>query len=363
MAKNYVYKTSGGSATATRYAPQFKEYNGFGHYFDGKQWYSDVSVFSDDFNTDTSSNYTAADSAIVSVIGGKLQVENGATAYGKGVLTVNLTGKHRIVFNGYTGSDTTGYTIRIGTTSGGAELYTLLYSDDGLKSEDIILTGTNYISFGHRASTSGMIVEFDNIAIIPLNDDGSIDVSGATPLATPITYLPYEINVDSSGNVTSVDSYEIPTLVEDCIKADTVKTSKLDYTPVVYSGRLSANATAVGDVLVWNDVATNKTSHNAGQVTIEESGIYEITFSSVFYFPDSVKRELGCTLHLNGSLLMLLYAEGIVTGARFQSPSKTTIVELNAGDTLFAEVTTLTNLAVVRSDNNHTTLSIKKIGA
>lgn len=225
---NYLKVLSDGSQVATRYEPQVKDYNGFGDYFDGKQWYSDVAVFSDDFSTDTTGSYTLSN-VTADYVNNKVKITNTATStcYIQKQITTEVGKRYKVTFD-CTRIDHT-YIIAYAYTSTHGILSRFDSYDAGtVKGEFEFISTQEIISirFGGYGA-SGKYGYYDNIAIIPLNDDGSIDTSNATPLVTAPTYLPYKALVDEQGNVLDIDKFDVPTLVDEYIRANKLSTDTL----------------------------------------------------------------------------------------------------------------------------------------
>ena len=98
-----------------------------------------------------------------------------------------------------------------------------------------------------------------------------------TALDPQPTYLPYQFDI-VDGQPVNIDAYDIPTLVEPYVRAKNVKAEKviadkLEFTPVVYSGYLSADVSVVGNILQWNSLIDTSSSMKAGLYIFDDDGV------------------------------------------------------------------------------------------
>ena len=217
MIKNYIKVFEDGSQVATKYAPSFGgNYNGFGDYYDikSKKWYSGVAVFADDFSD--SSNWTLGTGW--SVYNNELvNSDGGDSRFDTSAITVIAHKKYLIKAH-----------INVSSNNGNTSFQVF---DSGTIINDALSSGTVYdysqIIIPNQSSItiggySAGLINISKVAIIPLNDDGTVDTSNATPYTSQPTYLPYEVTV-ANGQPVDVDSKLFPTLVEDYVKADIVE--------------------------------------------------------------------------------------------------------------------------------------------
>jgi len=136
-------------------------------------------VTNGDFTTDAS-NWTAQNSATVSIVSNAVQIENGAASYGYIVQAITTeVGKSYTLSMDFIYSGDTGR-LRIGTTSGGAEYADEgAYSVSGVKTFTFTATSTTaYIRLGPYNNVLGSTVGFDNVSVRLAEEDRSVNGKG-----------------------------------------------------------------------------------------------------------------------------------------------------------------------------------------
>lgn len=278
--KQYLKKLEGTSTLiATRYKPAFSdsEYTGFGELYRNGKWYKDVAVFADDFSTDTSGSYVGT-YGTSSVLTGQLKYTATTTAT-FGIVDFSIDGL----------IDGKKYSMRTDFINGPdierliSRTYDSTYSNILTSSDWTIYSGKNTLNFTSVGTTSyfrftvgqdltsGDFCAFESITIIPLNDDGSIDISNATELTTPQTYLPIEVDVDEQGNLLNVDRMDLPTLVEDYVYGKTIKSDE-------FKGKNACTAWVNFDGTTTPP--TIRDSYNVSSVIRTATGKYDIYFEN-----------------------------------------------------------------------------------
>ena len=318
MVKNYIKKISGVSTpVATRWEPQYKDYNGFGDYFDGKQWYSDVAVFADDFSSDTSSEWDALSSAIITYENTAIKVtaDGASNGYASNNTAITTIAGKRYLFKARLIKGTSsvfGYRLGVSqldsTYSG--DLSQSYSSTTDISLEFIAESTALYMSFNSADTDKTMY--FDNVAIIPLNDDGSIDTSNATAYTTPITYLPITADIDTEGNIVNIDAYDVPTLVEDYVIADKVKAVN------EFVGKNACTAWVNFDGVTTPP--TIRDGYNVSQVIRTANGTYDIYFEEPMDNNDYTVS--GYVAHKNNDITS---TEGRILGSSNKSTNRISI--------------------------------------
>lgn len=208
--KNYLAMNNSGVYSNTTYNPNYNVYSGFGDYYESNRnkWYKNVSIVSDNFTSDTLANYTA-ENASLSIINGKLKVQNtGTTLVGKAKKTfTTVVGKRYAVVYDY--NSTVPYSgVNIGATDGGQELLAIksssLYNDKGIKYFTATST-TSYLSITTANVTSASTVH-DHIAIYPVNNDNTVDLSNATEILDSRNYLNSIVYADHNSQPVMVEN-------------------------------------------------------------------------------------------------------------------------------------------------------------
>lgn len=122
-------------------------------------------VTNGDFSGGTTTGWTAASSATLSVVSGAMVVTNGATAFGYAYQAIaTVPGKNYNVTFSVTGGTLSG-NLYIGTTPGGFENYASPNRSVGTYTVYFTATAaTTYLRVGAAANTSGGTVSFDNIS-------------------------------------------------------------------------------------------------------------------------------------------------------------------------------------------------------
>jgi len=216
--KNYIYGTNAGLYGVKAQAPQYGSYNGFGDYFDvnKNQWYQSPSVYSNDGTVTT--GFTAVNGTLVST-NGSLVLTNGTTVigYAHNLLTITSGKKYRVKLLRSSGNDS--WAVKVGTTANGVDTYTSgTQTISGEFTFDFVAVATNYLTVSNITATTGLINTFDNIAIYPINNDGSVDTSSATPITESRNYLDAIVYADAGGQPTFVE--QLPKIeYKDIIKA------------------------------------------------------------------------------------------------------------------------------------------------
>jgi hypothetical protein len=225
--KNYVYSKNDGTYGVSAFAPRYGTYNGFGDYFDvnKNQWYQSPSVFSD--TMDTTVNWTAY-ASILSSTNGMLKIDgSGVNLYPVASLLLNTTigHKYRLYYKWSSGTQTNNY-IFVGSVSGNR-------GNGGNNYYDFSLVGSTYGYVDIVAPSTSLYVNlcggsgngysyFDNVAIYPINNDGSVDTSSATPITESRNYLDAIVYADANGQPTYVE--QLPkTVYFDEVKANEFK--------------------------------------------------------------------------------------------------------------------------------------------
>jgi len=230
LGKNYVWSDKTGAYGVQQHSPKYGSYNGFGDYFDVKsnKWYLNPSIFSDTMEATT--NWIASELlggavSTISSVNGELKILNNGATYGaaRRVETTVVGKKYRLMVS--LTSASAGGNIRVGSGISGVgvgyEYFT--YSSTLSAPYSAIIdfvagTTTTYISLTNY-STAGAISTWDNYAIFPINNDGSVDISGATPITNSRNYLDAIVYADAGGQPTYVE--QLPKIeYKDIIKAN-----------------------------------------------------------------------------------------------------------------------------------------------
>jgi hypothetical protein len=170
----------------TKYKPCLSpsEYTGFGYCYDHRsgKWYSDVAVFADDFSTDTSGDWNI-NNGTKEVMGEQLVY---TTPDGNSLqvqlyksFNVEIGKKYKVLYDlTYMGRQ---IVVEIGTVVSSGS-YDYLTASSSISREVVITAETDeiFVTFQLATITGEYSAGVDNISIIPLNDDGTIDFSNAT---------------------------------------------------------------------------------------------------------------------------------------------------------------------------------------
>lgn len=342
----------------TKYKPckNPAEYTGFGYVFNDidNTWYEDVAVFADDFSTDTSGDYTANQgSTLVTVESNKLKVESGAvgTQYAtKNISGLTIGGRFKLLAEQTSG------------TSASRINFLGITDSSNMIDKEFIADSTNLTLYLYAEDGVGTFALYDYIAIIPLNDDGSIDFSNATPVTDGLGILG-KAYIDADGEVERVEEVERETYSE-VVSADKVKCNELDYTPVVYNGYSSSDVFSSGTIISFPDGATDNTNSMSNGIFITpEDGLYGIEFMMRSIHNSTTNTEVGAKVYVNGSdIEAYVSTRGISAGGVFTSNISTlsTVVQLKKTDTVYIAPYVTSASHYVASNSG---LTIQKIGA
>jgi len=251
----YLYKVEGGSWYSTVNEPTYSgtSYNGFGDYFDAKsgKWYRNVAVFTDDFSDGDVSDWTTITAGTINAVGKKLFIQHSGTDYPK--VEKTITGlipskKYRLTIT-LNSSDKIPATALFGVMSFNTTSF--LGGVGGTFSAiGFTLSGSITFSFLCQTTTLGVWVTADNISIVPINEDGTIDTSSATEVSPTITYLPKKVLV-ASGDIVTVDDFKYPSLVQKYVKADKVECTEFKHNGIDVGGFIGVGQT-------WQNVTASR---------------------------------------------------------------------------------------------------------
>lgn len=252
-------------------------YDGFGEVFDvnKNQWYQSPSVFSDDFSTDT--GWTATSSTKV-VASGTITITNTTTAQGyisKTFSTV-VGKKYKIVGKNSIGSSST-QLVQIATS---AHLLNSTLSTSGSFEFTFVADGVSLpIYLANGSTTSGHSASFSEVAIYPINNDGSVDTSSATPITESRNYLDAIVYADAGGQPTYIE--QLPkTEYKDVIKANE------------YQGKNACTAWVNFDGTTTPP--TIRDSYNVSAVIRTATGVFDIYFKTPM---DNINYSLSNTVY------------------------------------------------------------------
>jgi len=208
---NYVYLKEDGTYNATQDEPCYNgRYNGFGDVFDieNNKWYSSPSLFNDRMNTTTNwiaDEATGGTASTISSINGELKILNNGATYGatRRVETTVIGKKYKIVFK-LCSLSSTYLSLWIGTAIRGNTISNVSHTASGDKEVTFVATSTSTHVMFLNVNTSGAISTIDNYSIIPLNDDGSVNLYSGLSV-TPRNYLDVVVYADSNGQPSYVE--------------------------------------------------------------------------------------------------------------------------------------------------------------
>lgn len=340
----------------TKYKPCLdpSEYNGFGYVRDNDGiWYKDVAVFADDFSDgdivgweDGLNTYNPEKGRLVKDV---------ATS---GSITASISivqgKKYRVVSTLYRHGGS--WQLYVG---GGASGSTLLFNMLSLGTEDISVdfVGNDETQFILYGSDTAIDSYLGNIAIIPLNDDGSIDFSNATPVNN--LGIVGKAYIDAGGNVETASEAEREMFFE-YLKADKIKCNKLEFTPVVFSGYLTADA-SIGSIYQLTSVKDTHNAMVAGIYVVPEDGIYDIKWKVDGRKATTVSTDVFQVKLIVNAIDYIGSWVGLGTTTQFYGASMgVQLLELKKGDTI-----NLTNISIGSSvgyAGARSPLTIQKIG-
>lgn len=240
---NYVKFTQGvAQPESTLYEPCYQDskFTGFGDFFKDGKWYKDIAMFADDFEDGDYSGwniygyngsvYVVGISENAEIINGELKliVRAGYTyPIAEAPTTLKAGKKYRVYYKAGSNNTLANNSIYIsstttlgadGTTNGDILKFTQPASA-GLAYEDFVCTSDNpYIQVRAYGTTVGTFSIYDDIAIIPLNDDGTVNLTNATEHPVPITYVPNIYEYDGN-QLVDIHNWNPPTLVEKHVAA------------------------------------------------------------------------------------------------------------------------------------------------
>lgn len=268
--KNYIYLKADGTYGVKSVAPQYISYNGFGDYYslNTNTWYNSPSIFSD--TCDTTTNWTAGElsngaAATISSVNGELKIVNtGATSGQARASFATVVGKkYKLVLNNTSYSGASPYVwVNIGTTLNGYDLQ----SGSGFTGKNsfnfIAGSTTTYISLTN-SNTSGAISTWDDIAVYPINNDGSVDISGAVATTNSRNYLDAIVYADQNGK---------PTYIE--------QLSKTEYADIIQATEFKGKnaCTAWVNFDGTTTPPTIRDSYNVKAVIRTATGVFDIYF-------------------------------------------------------------------------------------
>jgi len=232
---NYLHRKGDGTFGVTPYAPEFGTDDGFGDVYnlDTNELYPTTAVFADDFSTDTSGDYSTDDSASITVENGKLKLENvdGGRVVRK---SFNVTiGKKYKIYLDYDVSKSTniaGTRVKI-TDQTDVDITYFYNTGDAYGTTQTVTAPTSTINLKVSIGTIvGDYILLDNIAIIPLNDDGSIDFSAVSPYtgANNRSYLA-KVMADAGGEPYAVEKFDSGNVVKTLTVQDTLKIRRTEW--------------------------------------------------------------------------------------------------------------------------------------
>lgn len=227
--KNYIYCDKTGAYGVSQHAPKYGNYyNGFGDYFDVKSntWYQSPSIHADSFNTDTSASYTASQATgAVAVINGELKVtvSNDSSCGFKFTKTTVVGKKYRLKFNVSSSAMSNGTLV---STDNNATNKTVGTSTQNEIIYDFVASSASSVIwiFTSNSAAGAITTMFDNLAIWAINNDGSVDLSGATAISNSRNYLDAIVYADNG-------AVPQPTFVEQLPKTryeDGIQTNSLN---------------------------------------------------------------------------------------------------------------------------------------
>lgn len=241
--KNYLYLKVDGTYGVSKYdwGTQGKGYNGFGDFLNQhtNKWYAGISVFADDFSTIT--NWTADENSggtagSISAINGELKIVNAGATNGAARTTITTVAgkKYALKVKSVSSGGTHYGNVFAGTTARGYDLLSATMASAGEYTYSFTANSTTtYIQLSNQA-TSNSIGTFDYIAIYPINNDGTPDLSGAVEI-TSRNYLDAIIYADQNGQIEYIE--QLPkTTCFDKVCADTFQGNNVFSEIVFFDG-------------------------------------------------------------------------------------------------------------------------------
>ena len=230
-------------------------------------WYNSTNgselITNGTFDTDTS-GWISSNSTL-SVLNGVIKIQLASTGVGEArqSFTTEVGKLYTLKYESNFSSPTNGTGINIGTTAGGSDIVNTNSStspNNGIVTFTATST-TTYLSLWLSYDTNEFAY-FDNITCYETN------IEPDTAYTTPQTYLPLVANVDTEGNIVDIDSFDVPTLVEKSITADTVTAET--------KGKNSCTAWVNFDGTTTPP--TIRDSYNVSQVIRTATGSYDVYF-------------------------------------------------------------------------------------
>lgn len=293
--KNYIALLNNGTYVASPSSPNYGSYNGFGDYFDlnSQKWFSSINVLTDDGSTitgwvaDEASNGTVA---TISSTNGEFKIVNNAA--NNGAMSKSFTtviGKRYNLVVTATSLSTGAFFYRLGSTQRGNDISAVAYTGTGKYVISFIANSTTtwlMLAIGGTTAT-GSIATFDNIAIYPVNADGSVDTSSASAL-TPRNYLDCVVYADQNGQPEYVEQIE-KVQYFDAVKANDFRGKNACTAWVNFDGTTTP--------------PTIRDSYNVSGVVRRVTGEFDIYFSTKMDNLNYVIAGLGTLSATSGSVV------------------------------------------------------------
>lgn len=297
--KNYVYAKNDGTFGVSKFSPNYNQYNGFGDYLDvnSNKWYQSPSVFADDFSTDSG---WVATNATKTFTNGDLTITNVGTAYGSVSKSVSLViGKKYKVVGRY------GQNQSPQGAYFGIDTVTNIYASTQDFNFVFVATVSNTnLTMTLANNTAGYMATWDNIAVYPIKDDGSVDISNATPITESRNYLNAVVYADQNGQPTYVEQLPKTQYVDE-IKANEFKGKNACTAWVSFDGTTTP--------------PTIRDSYNVASVVRTSAGIYDVYFATPM---DNLNYTLTTPSIINTGDS---YHRDIVENISIRSASKVTV--------------------------------------
>jgi len=336
---NYFKKEEGGSWTATLVKPVFGEVDGFGDFrMSNGKWYQPSTnlVSNGDFSNDTTTGWTIRKTGVLTVVNGKMKVENGTTDYGGGYYnaTTVVGTRYRLkvkVIDNPANPASNGALIRGGLTSPGTDNYyfpseNVTYGNGTTEViKEFTAVGTDfYLLCMLNSNASGDAFFVDNIQLY------SLEESDWTAYTTPIEYLNKAFEADASGNVAAIHDFNYASLVEDTVNFKNVE--GLDVP--IFEGYLNTDITSTNLIIPWTTVIDTHSSMDGGIWTCEKAGLYDIIAHLSCY--GDAQGGPGATLILNSNTIATFnFQFSTATGDHYIYETEYKTLELSIGDTLY----------------------------
>jgi hypothetical protein len=190
------------------------------------------------------------------------------------------------------------------------------------------------------------------------NDDGTIDFSNATEVVGGLGIIG-KTYIDADGGAERVEQLPRESYA-DIVKGKRVECNELGFTPVVYSGYLSASETTVGTILTYTDIVSNGISVTAGIGIIEEDGLYSVGLTALVRH-NSTAGIVDVDINIGSNVIRLLDNGDSTNG--YTNAHRQTIVRLYKGDTIYAITESSdANNYLIGGFRKETQLNIQKIG-